>query len=32
MPDELIIDICKNNIPPLKEAIQQILADQTNPQ
>jgi uncharacterized protein with HEPN domain len=29
---EIIFDICKNNIPPLKEAIQQILADQTKPQ
>ena len=29
---EIIFDICKNNIPPLKETIQQILADQTKPQ
>ena len=29
---EIIFDICKNNIPPLKETIQQILADQTKHQ
>lgn len=26
---EIIFDICKNNIPALKKAIQQILKDQT---
>lgn len=29
---EIIFDICKNNIPPLKKTIQQILAEQTKPQ
>jgi len=28
---EIIFDICKNNIPALKKAIQQILKDQTAP-